>query len=347
VAARPACLALLVPVFDESEQTLSALCHRLNAWALSKRFAGTLVLMLVDDGSTRPIAPLIESRLPSLRGFQQVQVLRLDAHRGQHAALACGLENCDCDTVVVLDSDLQYGPENIERLVAPLEGGALLVSGYRIGRDDPLWQRLGSWLSSRLAGLIVGYHLRDFTCPVTALRREIIGPTLTLQGERRRFLKPVLVQLAQGRIAEVPVVAALRARRASRYTFRARLHLFFDFLAHYAQGLYQLLALGGLLALLASGLGAAAYLLDHLLAASPHLGVRTQALVVLAAVLGGLTLVLGVLGDLTVRIYNRLPAGELYRLAEREVWQPMQGTHDRAAVGDDVGARAGFAAMGH
>ncbi len=105
--------------------------------------------------------------------------------------------------MVTIDADLQDDPAEIPRLLAKLEEGFDLVSGWKSRRRDPWTRRLPSRIFNTVAGRISGLRLHDMNCGFKAYRAEVVHG-LTLYGELHRFI-PVLAHYGGYRIAELPV----------------------------------------------------------------------------------------------------------------------------------------------
>src|SRR5262249_61867278 len=95
----------------------------------------------VDDGSTDGSFAAL-TRLHAHR--DNVRVVRLRRNFGKAAALAAGFAQATGDRVVTIDADLQDDPAEIPRLLAKLEEGFDLVSGWKTKRRDPCRRRIPS-----------------------------------------------------------------------------------------------------------------------------------------------------------------------------------------------------------
>ena len=104
----------------------------------------------------------------------------------------------------MLDADMQNDPVDIPVLLAKLEEGYDVVSGWRNKRQDSFVSRtLPSQLANKLISWVTGVHLHDFGCTLKAYRREAVTG-FRLYGEMHRFI-PVYANSVGARITEVPV----------------------------------------------------------------------------------------------------------------------------------------------
>src|SRR5213076_1672041 len=94
-------------------------------------------------------------------GHDNVRVIRLRRNFGKATALATGFDNARCETVVTIDGDLQDDPAEIPRLLAKLDEGYDLVSGWKTDRQDPLRRRIPSRIFNGVTGRVSGLRLHD------------------------------------------------------------------------------------------------------------------------------------------------------------------------------------------
>ena len=100
-----------------------------------------------------------------------------------------------------MDADLQNDPDDIPMLLARLEEGFDIVSGWRKNRQDKaLTRRLPSKIANWLIGRVSGVRLHDYGCTLKAYRREVLEP-VQLYGEMHRFI-PVYAKWSGARITE-------------------------------------------------------------------------------------------------------------------------------------------------
>jgi glycosyltransferase involved in cell wall biosynthesis len=249
-------ISVVVPVHDE-ERSVALLLDEVDA-ALQP--LGTpWEAIFVDDGSTDGSFAAL-TRLHAAR--DNVVVIRLRRNFGKAAALAAGFAQAHGEVIVTIDGDLQDDPAEIPKLLAKLDEGFDLVSGWKTKRRDPLLRRLLSRLFNRVAGWLSGVRLHDMNCGLKAYRAEVVRG-LRLYGELHRFI-PVLAHHRGFRIAEVPVNHRPREHGRSRYGLERYLRGFLDLLTVSFIGRYRhrpLHLFGGLgLALSTVGIGVLLYL---------------------------------------------------------------------------------------
>ena len=202
-------VSLVVPVYNE-RPTLGALFDQCRAALdpLGLRWE----LIFVDDGSNDgsfdEIAAL-QARDPRARG------LRLRANMGKAAALAVGFRAARGDRLVTMDGDLQDDPAEVPQMLATLDGGADLVCGWKVDRQDSLSRVVASRLFNGLSRWVSGVELHDVNCGLKAFRREVTT-SVPLYGELHRFI-PLLAAGQGFRVTEQAVAHRPRAFGRSRY----------------------------------------------------------------------------------------------------------------------------------
>jgi dolichol-phosphate mannosyltransferase len=249
-------ISVVVPVRNEEDNVGELLAELTSALAPT---AQAWEAIFVDDGSTDSTFAAL-TRLHAAHG--NVRVVRLRRNFGKAAALAAGFAEAGGDTIVTIDGDLQDDPAEIPRLLAKLEEGFDLVSGWKTKRRDPWTRRIPSRVFNRVTGWVSGIRLHDMNCGLKAYRPEVVRG-LRLYGELHRYI-PVIAHYRGFRVAEIPVNHRPRTRGRSRYGVERYLRGFLDLLTVTFMGRYRnrpLHLFGGLgLALLLGGSAVLCYL---------------------------------------------------------------------------------------
>ena len=224
-------ISVVVPVHDEERSV--ALLHDELAAALEP-LGLPWEVVFVDDGSTDGTFGAL-TRLHAAHG--EVRVVRLRRNFGKAAALQAGFEEAQGDVVVTIDGDLQDDPAEIPRLLAKLDEGFDLVSGWKTRRRDPLRRRILSRIFNAVTGRLSGLRLHDMNCGLKAYRAEVLRG-VNLYGELHRFL-PVLAHYEGYRVAELPVNHRPRTHGRSRYGLERYVRGFLDLLTVSFMGRYR------------------------------------------------------------------------------------------------------------
>jgi glycosyltransferase involved in cell wall biosynthesis len=272
-------------------------------------------LVLVDDGSRDRTPELLRQLAGSVPELVAVLLRR---NYGQTAAMAAGFDASSGAVIVTLDGDLQNDPADIPLLLATLEEGYDLVSGWRHQRRDAAISRLlPSFLANRLIARVTGVRLHDYGCSLKAYRREVLSD-LNLYGELHRFL-PALAYIEGARIGEVRVNHHPRRYGHSKYgidrTFRVLMDLLTVwFMKRFLTRPMHVFGFAGLLCLL-GGLVVGFWLVGEKLILGTDIGDRPLLLLAVLAILSGVQLFgFGLLAELQMRTYHESQGRPIYRV---------------------------------
>jgi glycosyltransferase involved in cell wall biosynthesis len=216
-------LSVIVPVFNE-EECLPRLHDELRP--VMESLGSSYEIIYVDDGSR-------DGSLDFLRTLaereSQVRVIRFRRNFGQTAALAAGMDQARGDILVFLDADLQNPPGEIPKLLAKLDEGYDVVSGWRKNRQDAaLMRKFPSRLANALISWVSGVHLHDYGCTLKAYRRDVME-NVRLYGEMHRFI-PAYAFWAGANVTEIPVEHRARAAGYSKYGINRTVKVVLDLL---------------------------------------------------------------------------------------------------------------------
>jgi glycosyltransferase involved in cell wall biosynthesis len=190
-------LSVVVPVLDEVE-SLPVLYRELTE--VLDGLGRSYELLFVDDGSRDGSFQVMEKLH---RSDDRVRAIQLRRNFGKAAALSAGFRAARGHLIVTLDADLQDDPAELPKLLARLEDGADLVSGWKHERQDPPSKTLPSRVFNRVTAALTGVRLRDFNSGFKVYRREV-AEELRLYGELHRFI-PALAAWRGFRVEEIPV----------------------------------------------------------------------------------------------------------------------------------------------
>lgn len=307
-------VSVVVPVYNEVE----------NIAKLVEIIATTLretqleyEIICVDDGSQDGSTEILRE-LALRRSDLKAVILR--RNYGQTPAMAAGFKYAQGKVIVTLDGDLQNDPADIPKLLAKLNEGYDLVSGWRKDRqDDKLTRLLPSRIANWLIGRVTGVQLHDYGCSLKAYRAEVVAD-MNLYGELHRFL-PALAYIEGARITEMPVGHHARLYGKSKYglgrTFRVLLDLFtVFFIKKFLTRPMHVFGLYGLISMLL-GTGFGIYLTFIKLFYGASIGNRPLLILAVLLFLAGIQLLsFGVLAELVMRTYHESQKRPIYRVRE-------------------------------
>src|SRR5216683_7620852 len=308
-------LSIVVPLYNE-EANVEELYARLTQ-VLRDPVKG-YELIFVDDGSRDGTFKLLAQTQAK---DNRVHVIRLRRNFGQTGALAAGFDFAEGDVIVSMDGDLQHSPEDIPRLLDKIAEGYDVVSGWREKRVDNFWlRRLPSMIANALMARLSRLPLHDFGTTFKAYKRDVIK-NVELFGELHRFI-PALATMQGISIAEVPIRDTLRQRGSSKYGLSRTFRVLFDlltvkFLIHYLQRPLQFFGLWGLVM---SGAGflllAGIAILKFFFSVSIYQYLGSLLLGMLLLILGIQLVAVGLLAELSDRIYHTVTGRKIYTVRE-------------------------------
>src|SRR5579864_8007870 len=214
-------LSIVIPIHNE-EPSILPLYDRLTT--VLETIQKPYEIIAVDDASTDRSFDLLANLVET---DARLKVIRLRRNFGQTAALSAGFDEAQGSVIISLDGDLQHAPEDIPALLAKIEEGYDIASGWRKDRvDSALTRKLPSRIANWLMAKASGIQLRDFGTTFKAYRSEVIKE-INLYGELHRFI-PALASFYGARIAEVPIRNVTRPHGDSHYGIGRTFNVLFD-----------------------------------------------------------------------------------------------------------------------
>jgi glycosyltransferase involved in cell wall biosynthesis len=215
-------LSLIIPVYNE-EQNLPILYDSIQQ--AMRPIQGSWEVIFVDDGSRDHSFDVLGALVE--KDPEHMRVLSFRRNFGQTAAIAAGLDHACGETIVLLDADMQNDPADIPMLLAKLDEGYDLVSGWRKDRkDNRLTRTIPSNLANGLISWATGVHLHDYGCTLKAYRRDALEG-FRLYGEMHRFI-PVFAHAVGAKITELPVTHHARKFGKANYGLERTIKIILD-----------------------------------------------------------------------------------------------------------------------
>jgi len=203
-------LSAVIPVFNE-ESNLEPLYQELHSVLSATSLPYEIIA--IDDGSS-------DQSFEILKKIQQtdshLRIIRFRRNFGQTAALSAGFRYAHGRIIIPLDADGQNDPADIPGLLAKLDEGYDIVSGWRKERkDNAVTRTFPSRIANWLIGRITGVRLHDYGCTLKAYRAESLKP-IRLYGEMHRFI-PALARWGGEKVAEAVVNHRPRTHGKTKY----------------------------------------------------------------------------------------------------------------------------------
>lgn len=294
-------ISIVIPLYNE-EESIPALYDGLVA-AIAN-YGKPAEVIIVDDGSRDRSFELL--RAIALRD-PRFTIVRLRRNSGQTAAFSAGFDRARGDVVVTMDADLQNDPMDIPLLMAKIDEGYDIVSGWRKDRQDRyLDRKLPSMIANRLISNVTDVRLHDYGCSLKAYRRDVLKH-VRLYGELHRFI-PALASQVGGTVTEVPVNHRSRQFGKSKYGISRTVRVMLDLITVWFLGTFQTrpIHVFGSLGLVSAGVGTliGLYLTFIKIFFGASIGGRPMLLLaVLLVVIGVQLITMGLLGEMITRTY--------------------------------------------
>ncbi len=323
-------VSIVIPVYNERDNI-----SRLY-WELHKvlpELDRPYEILFVNDGSTDGTSEKLREIAAS---DPKVRIVEFRRNYGQTAAMQAGIDLSNCDVIVTIDGDMQNDPADIPMMLAKLDEGYDLVHGWRKDRKDALVHRkIPSQIANWLISKVTRFPIHDLGCTLKVMRREI-AQEIELYGEMHRFI-PILAHQRGARCAEVVTNHFPRTAGQTKYgidrTFRVLLDLvtvkyMLDYFAHPM----KLFGGVGLICFAICMLAAVLTAGMKLIGGVDMTGNPLLLLSLVSALAGIQFLSLGLLGEVSARIYYGNQRKQHYAVRELVNFQPEAGMLLRKAA---------------
>ncbi|MDG1957133.1 MAG: glycosyltransferase [Candidatus Binatia bacterium] len=206
-------LSVIIPVYDEHATILELLrrvAHHPEVYEM----------VIVDDCSGDGTAELLRQQdsenWPALqvdapRDLPRIVFLQHEINQGKGSSLRTGFAAATGDIFLTQDADLEYDPQDYEKLLLPLyDGRADAVYGSRFAgyprRVHMFWHTVGNRLLTLLSNMLCNLNLTDMETGYKAMRRELVE-NMVLRSRRFGIEPEITAKLARlrARIYEVPI----------------------------------------------------------------------------------------------------------------------------------------------
>jgi glycosyltransferase involved in cell wall biosynthesis len=307
-------ISIVIPLYNE-EESIPALWEALDK-AIAN-YAQPAEVIVIDDGSKdRSFALLSEIAARDPR----FTIIRFRRNFGQTAGFAAGFAQARGEVVITMDADLQNDPMDIPKLMAKMDEGYDIVSGWRKDRQDRFIDRkLPSMMANRLISNVTDVRLHDYGCSLKAYRRDVLQ-YVHLYGELHRFI-PALASQVGGTVAEVPVNHRARQFGRSKYGISRTIRVMLDLITVWFLGTYSTrpIHVFGTLGLASAAMGVVIGLFLTFLKVFFHENIGNRPLLLLAVllvVIGVQLITMGLLGEMITRTYYESQNKPIYVVRE-------------------------------
>ena len=232
-----------------------------------------------------------------------------------------GIDHASGDVIISIDADLQNDPGDIPELLAKLNEGYDVVSGWRRERKDgKLKRNFVSRVANRVISRISGVHLHDYGCTLKVYRADVIKD-VRLYGEMHRFI-PIYASWMGAKVVEMPVRHHARRHGRSNYGLERIFKVVLDLIVvkfldrHFVKPIYVFGGFG--ISLIILGIFSFfSIIFLKIFEGISMIATPLPLLAVMATVLGISSILMGLLAEMLVRIYFESQNRANYFVRER------------------------------
>ena len=212
-------ISVVVPLYNEEgnvrelHKKITEACN-----ALGKTFE----IIFVDDGSR-------DGTVAQCADLSPLTLIQLRKNFGQTAAFDAGFKQARGRVIVTMDGDLQNDPADIGIVLAKMEEGFDIVSGWRYERKDPLSKKIFSRGADKLRKILLKDSIHDSGCSLKAYKRECFN-NVDLFGEMHRFM-PAILQFDGYKVGEVKVNHFPRVHGKTKYNWKRGIRAIADMIS--------------------------------------------------------------------------------------------------------------------
>ena len=311
----PIYLSVITPIYNE-EKNIPILVDQLLAvlQTLQKPFE----IIAINDGSRD--GSLAELRKQELL-HPELKVVDFRRNYGQTAAIMAGIDHASGDIIVSIDADLQNDAHDIPALLAKLDEGFDVVSGWRKDRQDEAFRRnFLSRVANGVISSISGVRLHDYGCTLKAYRSDVVKD-VRLYGEMHRFI-PIYASWMGAKVVDMPVRHYARRHGHSNYGLERIVKVILDlivvkFLDRYMVKPIYVFGGFGILSLLFGVVSFVAMIVLKIVDNISMISTPLPLVTVMAVMTGISSILMGLLAEMLVRTYFESQQRTNYHVRER------------------------------
>jgi glycosyltransferase involved in cell wall biosynthesis len=313
-AQAPIFLSVVTPIYNE-EKNISILMDQLLE--LLQTLQKSFEIIAVNDGSRD--GSLAELRKQATL-HPEIKLVDFRRNYGQTAAIMAGIDHASGSVIISIDADLQNDPQDIPNLLAKLDEGFDVVSGWRKDRQDAAMRnfvsRVANWVISRISGV----RLHDYGCTLKAYRSDVVK-NVRLYGEMHRFI-PIYATWMGAKVVDIPVRHHARQHGHSNYGLERIVKVILDlivvkFLDRYMVKPIYVFGGFGILSLLFGVVSFLAMIVLKIVNNISMISTPLPLVTVMAVMTGVSSILMGLLAEMLVRIYFESQRRTNYHVRER------------------------------
>lgn len=300
-------ISIVTPVYNEIGN-IELFYSRTKKSLLSSNLKHEMIF--INDGSTDDS---LEKILQIAKKDNSVKIICLSRNFGHQIAITAGIDYCEGDAAVIIDSDLQDPPELIPALIKTWQEGFEVVHAVRKNRKDTWFKKVSAKIFYRLFSLI-----SDVSSPLDSgdfrlIDRKVINELVKLREGSRYFRG--LVPWLGFRQTSVYFDRDKRKSGISKYSLTKMIGFSFDAITSFSTTPLKLISiLGSIFTLSGLSLGVFLLIKHQPINTNAHLVSILTAIIFLAS--GTELLAMGLLGEYLGRTYSETQKRPLYIVRE-------------------------------
>ena len=212
-------ISIIVPVLNEEGSLDKLYSESTNSLKIYSNWE----LIFIDDGSDDESNNIMRKLADN---DDRVSVIQFFKNFGKADALSEVFKQAKGYIIITIYADLQDDPAEIPRLIAKIQNGWDVVSGWKINRKDPLSKRIPSKLFNLVTRIFTGIKIHDFNCGLKAYRRKVVK-AIDVYGGLHRYI-PALAGQKGFSVTEIEVNHRPREFGETKYGGNRFFHGFFD-----------------------------------------------------------------------------------------------------------------------
>lgn len=189
-------LSIIIPCYNEASLVQKVL-EKVLQTSLINNIEKEIIV--INDGSTDSTAEVLNNFIKNSR---DIKIIHQSKNKGKGAAIKTGLENITGDIVIIQDADLEYDPEDYNKLLQPIiDGYADVVYGSRFLGNGPhrvlfFFHTIGNKFLTFLSNMFTGLNLTDMETGYKMFRSSIIQQ-ITLKENRFGFEPEITAKISK------------------------------------------------------------------------------------------------------------------------------------------------------
>ena len=217
-------LSIIVPVYNE-EKTIGKVLEILSNLRFSLHNLEKEIIV-VDDGSTDATRDILSRLRTSDIGHRtlDLKIIFHERNQGKGMAIRTGLKEATGEVVTIQDADLEYNPQELEKLLPPIvKNNVEVVYGSRFLQENPTLYRRYYWgnkFLSFLISVLYGVKVTDAYTGYKMFKKEVLK-NIKLTSKRFEFEAEITCKLLKNgyKILEIPISYQPRSLKEGKKIF--------------------------------------------------------------------------------------------------------------------------------